>query len=47
VHQHFDGTFCGKLRDGAGVTAALLQKHGIQVFSEDEIDSVYQAPQTK
>lgn len=27
----YDGTFSGKLREGNGVTAALLKKHGIEV----------------
>ncbi len=27
----YDGTFLGTLRDGDGVTAALLKKHGIEV----------------
>lgn len=37
AHQHYDGTFRSKLRDGQGVTAALLQSHGIQVISEDDL----------
>jgi uncharacterized protein YbbK (DUF523 family) len=28
----YDGTFSGKLRDGDGVAAALLKKHGIEVI---------------
>lgn len=31
-----DGTFCGKLTPGFGVTAALLQKNGIEVISDVE-----------
>jgi uncharacterized protein YbbK (DUF523 family) len=34
----YDGTFTRTLRDGAGVTAALLARHGIAVFSEDQVD---------
>lgn len=29
----YDGTFSGTLKNGHGVTAALLQQHGIDVFS--------------
>lgn len=32
----YDGTFSGKLVEGAGVTAALLQENGIEVFGESE-----------
>jgi uncharacterized protein YbbK (DUF523 family) len=31
-----DGTFSGRKRDGQGVTTALLERHGIRVFSEAE-----------
>ncbi len=34
-----DGSFTGSLRAGRGVTAALLERHGIRVFSEDELDA--------
>lgn len=34
----YDGTFSKKKLQLPGVTAALLRKHGIQVFSEHEID---------
>jgi len=30
----YDGTFSGVTHDGRGVTAALLERHGIRVFSE-------------
>lgn len=33
----YDGSFSGKLRAGAGVTAALLMKNGIEVISENEV----------
>lgn len=36
----YDGTFSRTLTDGDGVTAALLQKHGIKVYTEDEITEV-------
>jgi uncharacterized protein YbbK (DUF523 family) len=32
-----DGTFSGRKRAGPGVTTALLERHGIRVFSESEI----------
>lgn len=31
----YDGTFRGAVRAGQGVTAALLRRHGVQVFSEE------------
>lgn len=39
----YDGTFSGKLIEGSGVTAKLLQEHGIIVFSEDEIDELLES----
>jgi uncharacterized protein YbbK (DUF523 family) len=33
----YDGTFSGNRLEGQGVTTALLQQHGIRVFSENEI----------
>jgi len=40
VHQIYDGTFSHKVIPGMGVTAAYLKRKGIEVFSEDEIDSL-------
>ena len=37
VHSIYDGTFSHKVIDGSGVTAALLKRKGIMVYSEDEI----------
>ncbi len=34
----YDGTFSGKLKEGMGVTTALLQAQGIYVYNEEEID---------
>ena len=34
----YDGTFSGVRRPGAGVTAVLLARAGIRVFSERELD---------
>ena len=36
----YDGTFSGNRIDGNGVTAELLMKNGIKVFTEDEIDLI-------
>jgi uncharacterized protein YbbK (DUF523 family) len=37
----YDGTFSGKLIKGDGVTTKLLKKNGIEVFSEEDIDSIF------
>ena len=34
----YDGTFSNRLRDGDGVTAALLKRHGIEVITEEEFE---------
>jgi len=34
----YDGTFSGKLKEGMGVTTALLVREGIRVYNEDEIE---------
>lgn len=36
----YDGHFAGQLRDGSGVTAALLRRHGLEVFNEEQLDAV-------
>ena len=33
-----DGSFSGRRQSGQGVTAALLERHGIRVFSERRVD---------
>lgn len=38
----YDGSFSGTRRDGRGVTAALLERHGIPVYDEDTIDRAAQ-----
>ncbi|HVZ22684.1 MAG TPA: DUF523 domain-containing protein [Vicinamibacterales bacterium] len=38
THRISDGSFTGRKIEGRGVTAALLERHGIRVFSEDEIE---------
>jgi uncharacterized protein YbbK (DUF523 family) len=35
----YDGTFTGRRSAVPGVTAALLEKHGIRVFSDTQIDA--------
>ncbi|MQY08415.1 hypothetical protein ACRB68_65220 [Actinomadura sp. RB68] len=39
-HRVHDGTFSGRKVAGDGVTAALLEREGIRVFSEDELPAV-------
>ena len=36
--QVYDGTHAGALIDGMGVTAALLERHGVRVFDEHELE---------
>jgi len=38
--QIYDGSFSQTLVDGMGVTAKLLEQHGVQVFSELELDQL-------
>jgi len=40
VHQIYDGSFSSLLIPGSGVTAALLRKNHIRVFSENELKLV-------
>lgn len=37
AHEIYDGTFSGTRRAGQGVTAALLTRHDIRVFTEHEL----------
>jgi uncharacterized protein YbbK (DUF523 family) len=37
--ETYDGTFSGTRVAGEGVTAALLRQHGVQVFSEHELQA--------
>ena len=34
--QIHDGSFTGRLTEGSGVTARLLEEHGVQVYGESE-----------
>ena len=36
----YDGRFAGNRIPGAGVTAALLRRHGIRVFSQGQLDEL-------
>ena len=40
VHSIYDGTFSHKVIPGSGVTATLLKRKGITVYSEDEIPNL-------
>ena len=40
--QVYDGTFSGKLVDGIGITANTLQHNGIKIFSEKNIEELYE-----
>ncbi|MEM0057485.1 MAG: DUF523 domain-containing protein [Candidatus Bathyarchaeia archaeon] len=33
----YDGTFSGKTKEGEGITAALLRKHGIKIITEEDL----------
>ncbi|NBK96773.1 MAG: DUF523 domain-containing protein [Erysipelotrichia bacterium] len=37
VGEIYDGTFSGKLKEGNGICAQILMKHGINVINSDEI----------
>lgn len=41
--QIYDGSFSRTLKEGEGVTTALLRHHGIEVFSEEEFELADQA----
>ena len=36
----YDGTFTGRVRNGMGIAADLLEKNGIRVFNQHQIDDV-------
>ena len=38
--QVYDGTFTGTLTAGDGVTAALLEEHGIPVYGESRMEEL-------
>ena len=43
----YDGSFSGNRISGTGVTAALLRRHGVQVFSQHEITDANKAIHAK
>ncbi|TDD28872.1 DUF523 domain-containing protein [Actinomadura sp. KC06] len=45
-HQIYDGTFTGNRLPGDGVTTALLEREGIQVFSDTDLDALHALLQT-
>ncbi|ACO86762.1 DUF523 domain-containing protein [Clostridium botulinum] len=38
----YDGTFSGNKKDGNGVTAELLTRNGIKVYTEENMDEIYE-----
>jgi uncharacterized protein YbbK (DUF523 family) len=38
----YDGTHSGNLKEGQGVTAALLRRHGMAVWSEDDLSRIFE-----
>lgn len=36
----YDGSFSGKLKDGDGVTAAMLKLNGVIVYDEEELEEI-------
>lgn len=40
--QIYDGSFQSQLRDGMGVTTALLTQHGISVFNPSQIEQLFE-----
>ncbi len=40
VNEIYDGSFSGKVISGSGITALLLSKRGLSVFSEEEINKL-------
>lgn len=41
-----DGSFSGRRKPGPGVTAALLERHGIRVFSENKLEEAAECVRT-
>lgn len=37
----YDGSFLGKVREGNGVTAELLERNGITVYTEETLDQFF------
>ena len=45
VNKIHSGLFNGTLREGQGVTTALLRRHGVKVYSENEYPPLSRRPQ--
>lgn len=43
----YDGAFRGRQKKGAGVTAALLKREGVQVFSQHNVDALRRILESK
>lgn len=41
-NQIYDGSFTNTLRQGMGITAELLFQNNIKIFSEDELEALFQ-----
>lgn len=44
THNVYSGKFDGTLKDGSGVTAAILKRNGIKVFNESETEQAGRPP---
>ena len=42
VRQHYDGTFSGRLVDGAGVTARLLMENGFRCIDVEDLEEIHE-----
>ena len=43
VKQRYDGTFTGKLVNGAGVTAQLLMENGFRCIDAEDLDKLHES----
>ncbi len=41
VRMRYDGSFTGRLIPGEGLTVRLLRRHGIAVYSEEDIPDLF------
>ena len=47
VKQRYDGTFTGKLVNGAGVTAQLLMENGFRCIDAEDLDKLHESSLTR
>ncbi len=40
VHQIYDGTFTGTIKEGQGITTKKLRNDGFQVFSDEDLEEI-------